>query len=360
MKFDCTKSEILKVSFGLILVAACFAGCKSEEGPATTTSPPASSSRYLYVASGSCYGGGVTTSTGSATVVRYNLDTRALDSILIDYGAYSPGDMPVGLADYDATYLLVLVENASGRRIDLVRKDTANSASTFISNSTALSAVGRALTALSDGGYLVSKSSAIEKFSSTKARILQGANPFISAPAGSCATSTTLISDTAELPSSGKIIYTHAAATPNNKIVMISSAGYAIAGDCLAGTASPATTSLPTGVIYHSFDKLLVTFGSTTAGSNFVYSYDVNEVANTVSNATLAYSNIGIVNGPSAIVEDTDSGDVYIASAVNTANTIEKFTLDATLGTLTRVGTTSFLGPNVFTRCVSAMLVSDQ
>ncbi|MGE3760172.1 MAG: hypothetical protein AB7H97_20575 [Pseudobdellovibrionaceae bacterium] len=323
--------------------------------PLSNSIQGAASNRLLFVASGGCYGGGVTLSTASNTVSAFNTSTGAFDHLVVDYGVYSPGDSPVAVSEYDSNRLLILVENASGRRIDIVNKD-GSGLSTYISNSTALSAVGRAMAFASDGSILVSKSSAIEKFNSAKSRILQGANPYVSAPAGSCATSTTLISDVALL-SNNKILYTHAAATPNNRIGLISATGYSSAADCLAGTAAPATTALPTAVVVHPSGKTLVSFGSTTSASNFIYSYDVSATANTITNATQAFFDSSIVNGPSAMTIDSSTGDVFVANATSTFNTIELFRLSGS--TLSRPLSRPLIGPNVYTRCIAGMKVMD-
>lgn len=297
----------------------------------------------------------MTTSTGSATIAKYDLDGNFLD-LVADYNQMSPGDSPQSVFDFDSSRLLVAVENAAGRRIDLVSKN-GSGISTYLTNSTALTAILRRLLYLSDGSILISRNTAVEKFSPSKARVTIGANPYVNAPAAPCATSTTLISSILTLPN-GKILYTHAAATPNNKIGMISESGYAAAGDCLTSQAAPTTTALPTDMILHSSGKLLVSYGSTTAASNSIYSYDVDQSSNTITNPILSYSNISILNGPSAMVEDPANGDVLVANGINTFNTIERFSFDPSLGTLTKIGTMPFIQSNVYTRCVSALRIA--
>ncbi len=305
----------------------------------------------LFVVSGSCYGGGVTLSTASNTIVALDIETGSFHHTVFDYGLLSPSDSPIAIEEYDADNLLVLIENTSGRRVDLVRKD-GSSAQTYLANTTALSAVMRTMKRAVDGTLLVSKSSAIEKFGTNKARVTSGANPWVNAPAGSCATSTTLISGV-DTFTNGKIVYTHAAATPNNRIGLISATGYAAAGDCLAGTAGPSTTALPTAVVVHPTGKTLVAYGSTTTASNYIYSYDIDASANTIGGATAAYTDVSVVNGPSAMAVDPDTGHIFVANAVNTFNTIEEFTLTA--GVLNRARSTPFAGPTIYTRCVSSM-----
>ncbi|MEQ1665134.1 MAG: hypothetical protein ABL927_07135 [Bdellovibrionales bacterium] len=312
------------------------------------------SKKHLYVVSGACYGGGVTTSAGPAnTIAKFSLTTGALENVIIDYNLLAPGDSPVAIYEYDAENILVLVENAGGRRIDKVRKD-GTGYSTHLVNATALSAAMRSILFLSDFSILVSKSSAIEKFNAAKARVTQGANPFINAPAAPCATSTTLISSVIA-HSSGKIIYTHAAATPNNKIGVISSSGYAAGADCLNGTAAPNTTALPTRALIHSTGKLLVSYGSTTASSNFIYSYDFNGTSGAVTNPVAVFNDNSIVNGPSSMAENTDNGDVFVANVSSAFNTIERFHFSSNL--LTRAFGNTFIPYGVYTRCVADLKV---
>lgn len=342
--------------FSIFIYLLFLFGCGNEgSGPFNSVALGTSSSKYLYVASGACYGGGVTTSAGPTnTITKFNLNTGALENVVIDYNQQIPGDSPVSIADYDADHLLVLVENASGRRVDLVNKD-GSGANVYYFNVTALSAVLRSLTLLSDMSMLISKSSAIEKVNASKVRVTQGANPWINAPAAPCATSTTLISS-AVAHSSGKIVYTHAAASPNNKIGVINASGYAAAADCNSGTAGPTTTALPTRAIFHPDGKLLVSFGSTTAASNSVYSYDFNSTSGALSNATSVFNDSGILNGPSSMTVDPDSGDVFVSMATSTFNTIERFHFVNNV--FTRATTsTAFIPSNAYTRCTADMKV---
>jgi hypothetical protein len=265
--------------------------------------------------------------------------------------------MPVAIANKDDSHLLVVVENTGGRRVDVVNKD-GSGISTYLTNTTALNGVMRSLKLLSDGSILVSKSSAIEKFNAARARVTMGTSPYVSAPASPCATSTTLISSVSTL-SNGKILYTHAAATPNNKFGIISSTGYAAAGDCLASQAAPTTTALPTASLVLPSGNVLVSYGSTTAASNFIYSYDINVSTNAISNVTAAYTDFANVDGPSAMALDPETGDVFVANALNTYNTIERFSYDGTTQLLTKEGSTPYIPANVYTRCVSAMVVGD-
>ena len=152
----------------------------------------------------------------------------------------------------------------------------------------------------------------------------------------------------------GKVLYAHVAASPNNKLVLIGSTGYGVVGDCLTGQAAPTTTAMPTAVLTHSSGKVLVAWGSTTPTSNFVYSYPVDQTSNAFGTPVAAFNDGGVfVNGPSALAEDAISTDVYVANALSTMNTIERFSFDATTQTLKSKN--MHFGPNIYTRCVAAM-----
>ncbi len=337
----------------ILLLAAC-AESLSNSAPFNST---LHAKRYLYVASGACYGGGVTLSTGSATVSRYDLETGVFAGRVVDYNLLALGDMPAGVQEFGANRLVIPIENAGGRRVDVVNKD-GSGLTTYLANATALNAIVRGLVVLADSSMLVPKSSAIEKFSASRARITQGVNPYINAPAGACATSTTMMVASAILPS-GQIVYAHAAATPNNKLAVIASTGYSVVGDCLAAQAAPTTTALPTSVIYHSNSgKLIAAYGSATSASNVVYSYDINTTTGAISNAVNAFSDFGIVYGPSAMTFDPTTGDIYIANGASTFNNVERFKLNAN-GTLTKQGSLPFIQTEIYTRCISGLKVSD-
>lgn len=311
--------------------------------------------KYLYVASGACYSGGIAASTGSATVAKYDLATGGLVDLVIDYNTFGLGDLPTAIKKFGNDTFLIGIENAGGRRIDVVKRD-GTSLTTYLTNATALNAVFRDLAVLNDSSILVAKATAIEKFAPSRARVTQGANPFVNAPAGVCATSTTVMTSTITLPD-GKIVFAHAAATPNNKISVISASGYAVAGNCLAAQTAPTTTALPTAVAYHQLSrKLLVTYASTTSASNVVYSYDIDLTSGAISNPIAAWTDFGIVYGASKMIVDQETGFVYIANGASTYNNIEKFSLSN--GVLTKVGTTPFINTGIYTRCIAGLEIA--
>lgn len=365
-----------------------FAGlivCSCAQPPQSSLNTEADS-RYLYVSSGACYSGGGNTTfsnTTSANVVyRINLDTGIRESIIADYNA-SPaqvGDSPVGLANVDSDSIYVLVENTTttgARRIEKVEKSSGNR-TLFSNNTTALSAQLRDLNLLSNGDMLISKSTAIEKITSSNVRITQGANPFINAPAAPCATSTTLHSKMIAL-NNGNIVFLHAA-TSQNRFAIISSTGYAAAADCKAAQSAPNTSSFPVAAAYDGVNsKLIVAYAgsATTTDINSIYAYTVNESTNAVSGAQKIYdANLYpatypyLLYGISEMVFDSSTSSLYVATAINTATTvasyaIEKFSYDATkIGSdnthvLTRSGTTPFYPYGADTKCISSMVIGD-
>lgn len=323
--------------------------------PPAAVVPP----KYLYIASGLCYGGDATAnavSAGSNTITRYNLNSGSFDSVVFDYNALGSGDQPASILDHGADELLVLIENTGSRRVDRLDKKTGE-IQNYLTNSN-LAAVMRHLTQLADGSFLISKSSAIEKFNENKSRITSGASPFINAPAGQCATSTTLISGVTELPS-GFIAYTHASTTPKNRWGVIKSTGYASAVDCLSGITMATTTALPTALIAaDGTNDVLVASGSSTSASNFIYSYQVDPTTGLISNPNPAFTDFSYISAPSAMIQDTSTGDIYVASARAYLNSIEKMSYDSTTRTLTRVSPT-FIGNSIYTRCVSGMAIGN-
>jgi hypothetical protein len=62
--------------------------------------------------------------------------------------------------------------------------------------------------------------------------------------------------------------------------------------------------------------------------------------------------------GPSAMTVDQSTGVVYVANSSQGVETIERFTYNTTDRQLTRVGSSTFIPQDVFTRCVSGMVVA--
>lgn len=357
--------------FIALLVSGCNKPAVSEDSSATPTpTPVVNNTKYLYVSSGACYVGNLTASqttanAGSGLITKIDLTTgQPVGMPVVDYNSRQIGDWPASLADYDDNYFLALVENAGARRVEKISKATGES--TFYYYGSVLSAQVRSLFRNSDGSLLVSKSTAVEKLGGSPfGRIVpSGAaanTPWMSAPAGGCTTSATLVTSAIILPN-GMMVYAHAAAA-QNKIGVISSTGYVAAGDCKAGLAAPNAASFPTAMVYLAATKqLLVSYASLTTAADNIYVYDIDETTGAISGATKA-SQVGDENvnirGISAMHWDADESVLYVANGSTTlANSIEKFTFNTTTKILTRVGSTPFSPNTVYHKCITSMMVA--
>lgn len=380
-----SKTSRFNLCFAFIAVTLICTSCaKPPEDEVESTS-----SRYLYVASGACYSGGGNTpfsnTTSSNLVYRINLSTGAKDATIADYNS-SPsqaGDSPVGIASIDSENLYVLVENtttAGARRIERVTKSTDGNRTLFSNNTTALSAQLRGMKLLSNGDFLISKSTALEKISSANVRVTVGANPYVNAPAAPCATSTTLMSKVTTM-SNQFILFLHAA-TSQNRFGFVKPAGYSAGGDCTPAQAAPNTAAFPVAAAYDAVNsKLLVAYAgsATTTDINSIYAYSITETASSVTvgsankiydaslyPATYPY----LLYGVSAMVLDSTENKLYVATAINTSTTIvnyaiEKFSYDATqigvsnTSVLTRSGSTPFYDYGGDTKCIADMMIAD-
>lgn len=367
-------THLYKILWALPLLTMGVGPCKNGTGalqpqtvvvqptpaPTPIATPTPVPHQYLYVASGACFAGGATTSTGSGIISKYSLETGERISTVRNYYQESPYDFPASIIDYSVTELLVAVENASGRRLQLVNKNT-GAIRDYLVSGTIFSSPFRSISQTSDNGTLISKSVAVEKLSPSKIRISPvGTNPYISAPANNgsvlCANTNTAITFAYELPQ-GKILYGHAGATPNNKLVMISGSGYAATTDCLAYKTAPTTLALPTASVYHRpSSSILVAYGSATYSSNSLYSYTFNETTPSMGTGSQIFGP-SVVTGPSAITVDQTTGDVYLANATTNSESIEKFTYDSTSGAFTKAGNSSFILKSEDTKCVSGLAI---
>ena len=345
-----------KLTFAMLLLILVSSGCQPKKIEEAT-----SSSRYLYIQSGGCFAPtGLTASSSSKTISRINLETGTFDRTIMDYTA-SLTDTPVAIAPLDADNMYVLVENTGGRRIEILNKTT-GIAQNFLVNGVALNGVVRSMSFATDGSIMVNKTAAVERFSSSKSRLPNAATSFMSAPAGTCATSTTTITATA-LTNAGDLMYAHSftAASTNNRIGMTTGSPSA-ASTCYNGYAAPTTAAFPTSMVYiGSMNHLLVAYSSSTVTQNQIMSYSVDETGHTMTQAAAAaYNTSSVINGPTAIAYDATTGYVYVANGTTAfANSIEKFTYNPTTAALTRVGTTPFSSPTVNHNCINSMFVGN-
>ncbi|MDG0817149.1 hypothetical protein [Bdellovibrio svalbardensis] len=349
------------VAFGTLIFGISACAPKVDE--------QSSSGKYLYAVSGGCYVGSATASSAAKTIVRYNLSTGNIDRTIIDYNAIA-GDTPVAAINSDDSNILVLVENTAGRRVDSVNKLTG--VRTTLTTLVGTTTVARDLVALKNGGYLVPRSAAMEKYNSAFARVFSNAaNPWMNGPGGTCATSTTTVSRAVEL-ANGKVIFSHGTASQNRFGIL--PATMATQADCLQGQASPIIASaFPTAMTYipdaggAGIGHLLVAYASATGAtvaSNLIGQYAITESSNVITPSAAtnaaAFADTSIINGPSAMVYDSDSGYLYVANgSTNLANTIEKFTYNASTKLLTRVGTSSFAPETINSRCINSMFLAN-
>lgn len=382
-----------------------------------------SSGRYLYVASGLCYSGtGITTYTGSTSsrmVSKVNLSTQEATTFIDLASPYQGGDFapqtsPQSIIE-DGNNILMLTENATAtgdRKIFTVPKSSSYNASTYASDTTAFTnTAGHILRSLikdNDGTLLFSKSIAIEKVGTNTLRVPMGANPWINAPAGNCATSVTQIQSHVVLPpytgkTTGKVIFAHVGNTlALNRLGVISSDGYNVAGDCYngyqlssqthnygTGVSGPVISFSATGpnvtaMVYISTGsgtgKLITGYSASAAAdlnNNSTLNYalvmwDVTESSATVATITnpiVIYNNFADIFGISAMTYDSSTNSLYVATAsqAGVANQttasygykVEKFTIDVTnaTATLVRPNNKPFLDRSSRTKCISSMFI---
>lgn len=345
----------LFLSFAILFICGCEVPLVGKK----TDSLNESKNTYIFVASGTTYAGpGITPSTPSQSIARYRSD-GVFDGIVFDYNTL-PGDSPVGLVDYDDETLLVAIDNPSGRRVGRIRKDgSSQKPEVFIPAGPGLSTTLRSIVPTFDGGWLIARTTTIEKYNVSKQRITIGANGYVFSPAGACGTTATAKVGVVQGPAHN-IIYTHAAGSPNNKTVMIKPTGYAGATDCLSGIAGPTGNHTPTGALlyynYNGLSRLLVGYSNNTGPVHNIYSYPVSST--TISAGTLAYSNLSVLQGASAMAMMPD-GKILIAMSSPTFNQIERFDYNESTHTLTPSATSTFIPTDLFTKSVSAILVAE-
>jgi hypothetical protein len=354
----------MRVNKTILLLAIPFfvlgLSCQKKATDTGTTEPVASDdSKYLYFSAGGCYVGTLTgtrpvSTTASGFISRISVDSGQIQGVPI-FDLYQSGLnlWSVGITNYDEDHFLAnIATSTAGFRIDKIRKDGLQQKEDYLSDVTNLTGVLRNINLLSDGSILVSRSTIVEKYNSSRVRITNtpGTASFISNPAGSCTGSNTLASSVLPLPN-GSILYTHAGGATNNRIVVIDSAGYDAAADCKGaltfnGTSSPATVAVPTAaVLVPNTDpyQIIVSTASSTAGNDQIYLFTVNSTTNAVTFVKSLYNDNAYVRGVSAMTFDPETNELYVANgSTMLGNTIEKLVYNSTAQTLTRSST--FMG----------------
>lgn len=353
----------LKYALALSLCPIIFGACQPKVDSQST-------GKYLYAVSGGCYAGSATVTTAARTIVRFNLDTGVVDRTVVDYHS-TAGDTPVAAVNVDSDYINVLVENTGGRRIEKVKKSTGDRSVLATFPTGTWNTVVRDLIQLKSGAYLIPRTAAMEKYSSSFVRTYSNStNPWMNGPGGVCATSTGMVSRALEL-SNGKVLFSNGL-TNQNRVGLIP-ATMATQSDCLAAQNSPIIAStFPTAMAYipsaggTGVGHLLVAYASATAtnSSNLISQYTVDETANTITPSAAtnaaAFADTSIINGPTAMYYDSDSGYVYVANgSTNIPNSIEKFTYSASTKTLTHVGSAPFAVETANSLCINSMFIAD-
>lgn len=351
------KLNTLLCTSAFILQSVLLSGCKvpfiGKDDEETT------SNTYIFVASGTAYAGtGLTPSTPTQTVTRYRSD-GVYDGIVFDYNTL-PGDSPVGLAEYGSEYLLVLIENGSGRRVDIVRKDgSSDNPAVYIPSGAGLGSQVRSIFPTFDNGLLLARTAAVEKFNSSNNRLLQGANPWINNPTGTCATTNTAVVGVTQGPNNN-IIYTHAAASTNHKTVMIKPTGWTgVAGDCLSAVSGSTANHIPTGgLLYYTYSglsRLLVAYSNNTGPINEIWQYPVSST--TISAGAVSILGQGRLKGISRIRSMTD-GTILVSNASSDTNSIEKLTYNTSTHVMDFATSSAFITTDAFTKSISDFIVS--
>lgn len=407
----------------IALLALIISGCsKSADEVAAAATP----SKNLYVASGACYSGtGITTyssANSSRLISKVSLDTGVL-SYFLDFstsyqgGDFAPETSPQSLID-DGDNILLLTENAINageRRIFKIPKNSPYNTSVYSNDALAFTTgatnITRSMVKESDGTMLFSKSVAIEKLGVNTLRIPMGANAWINAPAGLCATSATLISDLISLPpfspaTTGKILFAHnVAVNANNRLAIVSHDGYSVAGNCVTGVqvtgvvhtyapniTGPAITfpavqgvnvtsmvyiptAAGTGKLIAAYSSAVATELNNNTNQNFVIvMWTITEsstTAATITSPVILYRDFSNIFGISSMAYDSSTGHLYVAAASQpgVANQttagygykIEKFLLDINTPSLTlvQVNNKPFVNRTSATKCVTSMIVAD-
>lgn len=409
----------------LMALAATTSGCAKNDDTAV------SSESSLYFATGQCNSGsGITTlssTLSSRMVAKIGLtskEQKVVFDLAAEYqgGFFAPETGAQSIVN-NGSSILMLTENATNmgdRKIFSIPKSTPYNTVIFASDVLALtqtaSNITRSMVTNPDGTLLFSKSIAIEKIGTNTLRIPSGANPYVSAPAGTCATSTTMMSAMVVLPnftgtSTGKIIYAHQGTTTAiNRLGIINRDGYSVAADCYNGyqvstltLSNDVTLTGPTAfdgagganitsMVYiqdtatPTQGKLIVGYSSALAANlnnntTFNYGivmYDVTETSATAatisSTGTILYRDFSTAFGISAMAYDSTNKHLYVATASQpgVANQttaaygykVEKFALDLTATTvpkltLVRVNNKPFMDRSSFTKCITSMFVGE-
>lgn len=382
-----TFSKTILVASTLTFLAACDAPVEetTDESAAGSAANP-----YLYVASGACNTGfGLTTyaaATASNVIFRINSTTGQYEGRIADFSTVADAPAsPVSIVDYDDEHFLALVEHASLRRVETIKKTLAGDRATFYNNVSAtapigvLTGVGKSLLKVADG-FLVSKTTAIEKMNTAKARMVgTGTAAWVAGPGGVCSAAATNLNSMTTYPTTAhaagyNIVYTHSSGASNattNRIGVISGqTGWNGTAGCVSNQSTVAAGATPVASVYMGdVHRLVVAYaGTNVALQNSLYTYAIDEAgtANVISDPFKGFEDPNVLFGISAMAYDQTNKFLYVASGSaivtnfttgNTVYKIEKFTYDSTTKLFTRVGTMPLYAGNIESRCISSMFL---
>lgn len=409
--------------FSILLTSTQF-GCQKKEDASVVPV----STKFLYIASGACNSGsGITTFTGansSKMVSKVNMASKSQATVLdfsapFQGGSFAPETNAQSIVD-NGSSLIVLAENnvnMGERKMYTVPKSSPYNASIYSNDVLAFTAtaahVERAMDRDADGSIIFSKSVSLEKIGSNALRVPIASNPWVNAPASSCATSTTMLSAVRVMPTfaganGGKILFAHQGTTAaSNRLGIISGDGYAAAVSCLNGYQITAVTHVnapgvsgpvtfnttngvsPTAMVYvapkapATTGSLIVAYSSSVAtdlnnSTNLIFAivmWTVTESsvsAATLTNPTVLYNNFANIFGISAMTYDPEDSSLYVATAsqpgvANQATAgygykIEKFTLDTAAPSLTLVRDSNlpYVDRSSATKCISSLAIGTE
>lgn len=227
-------------------------GCsKSSDEPSVAAVP-----KTLYAATGACNAGaGVglkttyTTANATKTIEKFNSSNGANQGFLIDFtiSNFLAGMNPQTLID-NGSSILVLMENPTTiteRSILKMPKTDPLSYVKYYTNPVPFSGPLKSLALDTDGSFITAIQTKLEKVNSLPARVPAGANPWVNAPAGTCAASITGMNAVALMAPlapavNGKMIYGHGGFTAafgaaQQRLGIIGAGGYFAAADCIVG-----------------------------------------------------------------------------------------------------------------------------
>lgn len=390
-----TLTNRIKMIFTAVAIPVLSTGCLFGPKDGGTTASSSATPRYLYVASGACFSPAATQS-GNRVITKYNLSNGAAETFY-DFNADGSYDLPGGMVDLGGSILVAVnpYDNSATNIKQIISIDkTTKAKNVFYQDATYLPAgAANTVRALArspvDGNIYVSRSAQVEKIDfGTKFKLpnFSGtfANAFYNGIAtgmgavaclGVTATASTVIHSIVITPT-GKAIMSHSVLA-QNKIAVAPAVGVDTTGGCTStaigvpinvgatptvGTAA-ASTGTPTALIRHSVSgKVLVAMSGLAANANYnsVVAYTYNDTTGVLTTPpTVGYYNTGNLFQPTAMVEDTDTGEVYVASfgqlASGAMGFIRKFSVNASTGAMTDAG--MFAQSPLNTKCVSSMFI---